>query len=70
MFVWGESQSGQLGIDAQLKLTAGSKRPEFIQIPKSCSFNIVITEVSCGESHSGILTNQGHLYMMGSNKLG
>ena len=71
VFVWGEDRNGQLGIDSQLKLKqTGNKRPDFIQIPRSCSFNIVITQVACGEDHSGIVTSQGHLYMMGSNKMG
>ena len=71
VFVWGEARNGQLGIDSQLKLKeTGNKRPDFIQIPRSCSFNIVISQISCGEDHSAILTSQGHLYMMGSNRLG
>ena len=36
-------------------------------MPRSCSFNILIKEVACGQSHSAILTEHGHLYMMGSN---
>ena len=78
MFVWGEDKYGQLGIDSQLQtapqslLAVGGRtqRPDYIPVPRSCSFNIVIRQVACGEQHSGILTAQGHLYMMGSNKLG
>ena len=45
VFVWGENKSGQLGIDSQLKLFTDPEalRPDFIQIPRSCSFNIVIS---------------------------
>ena len=39
-------------------------------MPRSCSFNIVIKQVACGQRHSSILTAQGHLYMMGSNRMG
>ena len=39
-------------------------------VPRSCSFNIIIKQVACGENHSAILTTYGHLYMMGSNRQG
>ena len=82
VFVWGEDKYGQLGIDSQLQANPSTdasalkgsvvryKRPDFIPVPRSCSFNIVIKQVDCGEHHSGILTAQGHLYMMGSNRVG
>ena len=78
VFVWGEDKYGQLGIDSQLQtapqtvLAVGgrSRRPDYIPVPRSCSFNIVIRQVACGEHHSAILTAQGHLYMMGSNRFG
>jgi alpha-tubulin suppressor-like RCC1 family protein len=58
VFVWGEDRNGQLGIDSQTKLTAqNGQRAGYIEIPRSCSFNIVIKQVSCGERHSGIVTN-------------
>lgn len=72
VFVWGEDRKGQLGIDSQLQMAQNQRfeRPDYILLPRSCSFNIVIKEVSCGESHSAILTEHGHLYMMGSNIVG
>ena len=33
------------------------QRAGYIEIPRSCSFNIVIKQVACGERHSGIVTN-------------
>jgi len=58
VFVWGEDRNGQLGIDSQTKLTAqNGQRAGYIEIPRSCSFNIVIKQVACGERHSGIVTN-------------
>jgi alpha-tubulin suppressor-like RCC1 family protein len=42
----------------------------YYHLPKSCSFNVVITQVSCGVAHSAMLTNSGHLYMMGCNRFG
>lgn len=40
------------------------------KVPKTCSFNILIREVSCGANHAAILTQSGHLYMMGDNTFG
>ena len=68
MYVWGDDSQGQLGLELFNK-----KRDEiktYYNIPKSCSFNVVIQQVSCGQAHSAMLTNSGHLYMMGSNKYG
>ena len=72
VFVWGEDKSGQLGIDSQLRLLSdpSARRPDFITVPRSCSFNIVINQIACGQNHSAIVTSQGHLYMMGSNSRG
>jgi alpha-tubulin suppressor-like RCC1 family protein len=42
----------------------------FYKTPKSCSFNVLIKDISCGANHSAMLTTSGHLYMMGSNKFG
>ena len=38
--------------------------------PKSCSFSIQISEVSCGEDFAFLLTKKGLLYGMGSNQFG
>ena len=64
VFVWGEDKHGQLGIDSQLQMNNNSDmvvagvniRPDFIPVPRSCSFNIVIEQVACGDRHSAILT--------------
>lgn len=43
MFVWGEDRNGQLGIDSQTKmLVQNGQRPSYMEVPRSCSFNIVI----------------------------
>ena len=37
-------------------------------LPKVCSFNIVVTEVSCGEEHTVFVQGDGgYVYAMGSN---
>ena len=41
------------------------------KLPKVCSFNILITEVSCGEDHTVFIAEAaGHVYSMGSNAEG
>jgi len=40
-------------------------------VPKVCSFNIVISHVSCGDEHTAFVAEQaGHVYCMGSNQDG
>lgn len=56
--MWGEDRNGQLGIDSQTKVASQSGvRPSFVEVPRSCSFNIVIKQAACGERHAGIVTN-------------
>ena len=41
------------------------------KVPKICSFNIVIKQISCGDDHSAFVSLQGGLlYSMGSNSEG
>ena len=41
------------------------------RLPKVCSFNIVIKQVSCGEEHTVFVSLEGgHVYSMGSNSDG
>ena len=40
-------------------------------LPKVCSFNIVVTDVSCGEEHTVFVQGDGgYVYAMGSNSEG
>ncbi len=41
-----------------------------LSIPKSCTFQTQIREVACGEDHSCLVTEAGHVYAMGSNHFG
>ena len=38
--------------------------------PKYCTYGITIREVACGEEHTAFITNDNHLYTIGSNKYG
>ena len=60
VFVWGSDNQGQLGL--------GSKSTKSVQkVPKLCSFNILIEQISCGEEHSALISQTGYVYTMGSN---
>lgn len=39
-------------------------------MPKICSFNVNISQVSCGHDHSCFIASPGHIYSMGSNSYG
>ncbi|CDW79837.1 UNKNOWN [Stylonychia lemnae] len=63
VYVWGDDSYGQLGLCDLF--------PEkLITIPKTCSFNVVIKSISCGLSHTCFVSDQGHIYSMGSNSSG
>ena len=39
-------------------------------IPKSLSFDILVDKISCGASHTLMLSKSGDLFSIGSNKYG
>lgn len=39
-------------------------------IPRCCSFNILLSKVSCGEEHTALIARNGHVYTMGNNSDG
>ena len=53
---------GQLGVGSEKVIH---------NLPKVCSFNIVVTDVSCGEEHTVFVQGDGgYVYAMGSNNEG
>lgn len=60
-FVWGSDKHGQLGQNT------GKKQ---FTVPRGCVFQGIqsVRKVSCGDSHSMILTSDGLLYAFGSNQ--
>ena len=60
--MWGIDQAGQLGL--------GSKSRNVIMTPKLVTYQIAIKKVSCGIEHTGLLSVNGKVYMMGSNAEG
>ena len=62
MFSWGSDHHGQLGL-------AGSEASTHT-VPRFCSYNILIEQVSCGGAHAVLLTSNYLLYSIGSNSYG
>ena len=62
-FSWGSDEKGQLGHGASQNPAA----QRTLNLPKSLSFEVLISSVSCGASHSGFVTNDGHIFTFGSN---
>ncbi|CAG9330534.1 unnamed protein product [Blepharisma stoltei] len=60
VFAWGLDNYGQLGL-------GGKVRGKTYTIPRFCSYNVVIRDISCGEDHSAFISLHGHVYSMGSN---
>lgn len=69
----GESKAGKLGF----KLPCDDKKEKngeqifqengLVRVPKLCSYNILIKQISCGERHTHLLSRDGYVYSMGSN---
>ena len=54
---------GQLGLCGQFEESS-------LNLPKMCSYNVVIKSISCGQNHSLFASDSGHVYSMGSNSHG
>jgi alpha-tubulin suppressor-like RCC1 family protein len=61
VFSWGNNDFGQLGFEYYERLY----RPTQIQLP-----HISISKISCGSFHSILLSNDGVIYIFGSNRYG
>ena len=59
---WGNNNSGQLGLSDQDR----SHEP----VPRIYTFQIEISSMSCGNSHTLILSSTGYVYSFGSNESG
>ena len=59
---------GQLGLGHRYADARDQTKKHVLVAPKTCSFNIIISQVSCGEDFTFLLTSKGLLYAMGSNQ--
>jgi alpha-tubulin suppressor-like RCC1 family protein len=64
-FSWGNDEDGQLGHGHD-----GIDRKKIFNLPKSLSFEVIITHVSCGYGHTSFISNQGYVFSFGSNSDG
>ena len=66
MFTFGSNSEGQLGVDD--RLVQVSSAPLLVSILKGQG--VQAKTVSCGGHHTGVLTNEGRVYMWGRNDKG
>ena len=71
-FSWGSDSYGQLALanadeeDQQDDYTS----QHFCDEPKSLSFDVLITQVSCGDHHAAFISGDGFLFSFGRNTEG
>lgn len=66
IFSWGNDSKGQLGLGP-----ANSKGYKTrYSLPRYCTFNVRVTQISCGLEHTVFVTDMGLIYSMGSNSCG
>ena len=53
VFSWGSDRHGQLGLGSQM--SAGKA---LHNLPRFCSYNIPIFQISCGEKHAAFITSK------------
>ncbi len=66
VYSWGDNDCGQLGIGS----TAHSNEPEVVEVIDESKRNVFIKKISCGITHSLLLSSDGNIYAFGSNKFG
>ncbi len=60
-YIWGDNRCGQLGIE-NIK---SSNEPKRLELK-----DVFIDKITCGVSHSLLLTNDGVIYAFGNNSIG
>lgn len=61
IYVWGNNHMGQIGVE----------NASDVKIPFSIKLDsIKIKMIACGQFHTALLADNGHIYMMGSNQEG
>jgi alpha-tubulin suppressor-like RCC1 family protein len=62
VYAWGDNSYGQIG--------NGSNDKKQVSIKLDCFDEEIVTEISCGSTHSMALTNKGHVFSWGDNRNG
>lgn len=72
VYAWGEATCGQLGFEELKNLPRNSDGRVYQPTPQKVTAldKKKIVEISCGEAHSLVLTDKGHLYGLGANSCG
>ena len=71
VYAWGEATCGQLGIEDLRSMPRNSDGRVYQPVPRKVKLlTRKIVEISCGEAHSLVLTEHGHLYGLGANSCG
>jgi tRNA A-37 threonylcarbamoyl transferase component Bud32 len=66
VYSWGLNECGQLGIGNTVK----SNEPKFVAVIDENKCNVFIEKISCGPSHSLLLSSDGNTYAFGRNESG
>ena len=67
----GETRYGQLGFQTSNDPSAPPQGTlHLIEVPRMCSYNILIKSIACGEAHTHLLSQDGYVYSMGRNSNG
>jgi RCC1 and BTB domain-containing protein len=66
VYSWGLNNCGQLGIGN----TVDSNEPKFVAVIDDNKCNVFIEKISCGTSHSLLLSSDGYIYAFGRNSDG
>lgn len=65
-FSWGNDSEGQLGHGLEDNSCVARR----LELPKSLSFEVFISQVACGSHHSAFISKDGHVFSFGSNREG
>ncbi len=63
LYVWGNDSEGQLG-------TSDYSFSSNYTTPRLLKYSVNIKKISCGDTHTLLLSEMGNLYALGSNKFG
>jgi RCC1 and BTB domain-containing protein len=66
VYSWGNNECRQLGF----RNTVDSNEPKFVAVIDENKCNVFIEKISCGSSHSLLLSSDGYIYAFGDNEFG